>query len=361
MPLSKLKSNHELSILRDELASRGERLVFTNGCFDVFHAGHARYLEQARALGGVLAVGLNGDASVRSLKGEGRPVNPERDRAEVLCALECVGYVTIFPEVRATRILREVRPHIYVKGGDYTADTLDAEEREELARAGCEIRILPLVPGRSTTVTLLRQAGGAAAAPRPLRLGVLGSGKGSNFQAIQAEIARGALNAETRVVISDCKTAPILALAESYGITARFIPPGRFRTKLEPEAEQELLKILREQEVDLVVLAGFMRLVKAPLLNAFPRRIINIHPSLLPKFPGLEAWRQALISGEKITGCTVHYVDAGIDSGEIIAQREVPILEADTPETLHARIQGAEHILYPEVIDSLRSHILAIS
>ena len=107
-----------------------------------------------------------------------------------------------------------------------------------------------------------------------------------------------------------------------------------------------------------MVLAGFMRMVKAALLNAFPRRIINIHPSLLPKFPGLEAWRQALGSGETHTGCTVHYVDAGMDSGEIISQREVPILPGDTAEILHARIQVAEHVLYPEVIASLASHIL---
>jgi phosphoribosylglycinamide formyltransferase-1 len=102
--------------------------------------------------------------------------------------------------------------------------------------------------------------------------------------------------------------------------------------------------------VELVVLAGFMRVLKAPMLDAFPHRIINIHPSLLPKFPGLEAWKQALAAGENVTGCTVHYVDAGVDSGEIIAQREVPILPNDTPETLHARIQIAERELYPDVI-----------
>jgi phosphoribosylglycinamide formyltransferase-1 len=102
--------------------------------------------------------------------------------------------------------------------------------------------------------------------------------------------------------------------------------------------------------VDLVVLAGFMRVLKEPMLTAFPRRIINIHPSLLPKFPGIEAWKQALAAGEKITGCSVHFVDAGIDSGEIIGQRKVPVLADDTPESLHARIQIAERALYPEVI-----------
>jgi phosphoribosylglycinamide formyltransferase-1 len=112
----------------------------------------------------------------------------------------------------------------------------------------------------------------------------------------------------------------------------------------------ELVRLLQEAGVDLVVLAGFMRVLKEPMLAAFPRRIINIHPSLLPKFPGIESWKQALEAGEKITGCSVHYVDAGIDSGEIIAQRKVLVLPGDTPESLHERIQIAERVLYPEVI-----------
>jgi phosphoribosylglycinamide formyltransferase-1 len=111
-----------------------------------------------------------------------------------------------------------------------------------------------------------------------------------------------------------------------------------------------LAKILQDAGVELVILAGFMRVLKSPMLEAFPRRILNIHPSLLPKFPGLEAWKQALAAGEKVTGCTVHYVDEKIDHGDVIAQREVPILPNDTPESLHARIQIAEHELYPEVI-----------
>ncbi len=111
--------------------------------------------------------------------------------------------------------------------------------------------------------------------------------------------------------------------------------------------------MLQDAAVELVVLAGFMRVLKAPMLEAFPRRILNIHPSLLPKFPGLEAWKQALDAGETVTGCTVHYVDGGVDSGEIIAQREVPILPNDTAETLHERIQVAERELYPEVIGAI--------
>jgi phosphoribosylglycinamide formyltransferase-1 len=183
-----------------------------------------------------------------------------------------------------------------------------------------------------------------------LALGILGSGKGTNCRAILEHIHSGLLSAEARVVISDVLDAPILNIAREFSIPNAYLPPGRFRTRLEPEAEMELVRMLRDAGVELVILAGFMRVLKSPMLEAFPRRILNIHPALLPKFPGLEAWNQALAAGEKVTGCTVHYVDEEIDHGDIIAQREVPILPNDTPETLHARIQIAEHELYPAAI-----------
>jgi phosphoribosylglycinamide formyltransferase 1 len=186
--------------------------------------------------------------------------------------------------------------------------------------------------------------------PAPLRIGVLGSGKGSNFRAIADAIARGELNAEVRMVISDIENAGILALARERGLRAEYLSPGRFRTKLEPEAEERLVSLLKQAGVELVVLAGYMRMIKAPLLDAFPRRIINIHPSLLPAFPGLEAWKQAVVAGANKSGCTVHYVDAGMDTGEIIAQAEVAVLPGDTAESLHARIQVEEHKLYPAVL-----------
>ncbi|MGB8169947.1 MAG: formyltransferase family protein, partial [Chthoniobacteraceae bacterium] len=137
-----------------------------------------------------------------------------------------------------------------------------------------------------------------------LRLGILGSGKGSNFRAIAEAIADGRLKAETRIVISDVEDAGILALAKERDIRAEFVAPGRFKTKLEPDAEARVVSLLKDAEVELVVLAGYMRMIKPPLLEAFPRRIINIHPSLLPAFPGLEAWRQALAAGARETGCT---------------------------------------------------------
>ncbi len=185
---------------------------------------------------------------------------------------------------------------------------------------------------------------------KTLALGILGSGKGTNCRAILDSIRSRVLPAEVRVVISDVLDAPILEIAREFSVPNAYLPPGEFRTRLEPKVEMELVQILRDASVELVVLAGFMRVLKSPMLEAFPRRILNIHPSLLPKFPGLDAWKQALAAGEKTTGCTVHYVDEKIDHGDIIAQREVPILTDDTPESLHARIQIAEHELYPAVI-----------
>jgi rfaE bifunctional protein nucleotidyltransferase chain/domain len=143
-----------LSAIREKMDETGRRLVLTNGCFDILHAGHVRYLRQARKLGDALAVALNSDQSVRALKGEGRPINSASDRAEVLSALGCVDYVVVFEGKRATGLLGAVRPHVYAKGGDYTRDSLDAGERQALEDAGAEIVILPLVPGRSTTSVL---------------------------------------------------------------------------------------------------------------------------------------------------------------------------------------------------------------
>jgi len=188
---------------------------------------------------------------------------------------------------------------------------------------------------------------------RRLVIGILGSGKGSNCRAILEQIRTGKLSADCRIVVSDVADAGILEIAREFGIPEVFLPPGKFRTKLEPEVEQELVRLLRAAGVELVVLAGFMRVLKPITLEAFPRRIINLHPSLLPKFPGREAWVQALAAGETVTGCTVHYVDAGVDSGEIIAQREVPILPNDSPVSLQERIQLAERELFPAVIGEL--------
>jgi len=186
-----------------------------------------------------------------------------------------------------------------------------------------------------------------------LPIGILGSGKGSNCRAILERIRSGDLAAEVRVVVSDVLAAPILEMAREFGVMNTYLPPGRFRTRLEPAIEDQLVQMLRDSGVELVVLAGFMRVLHEPMLKAFPRRIINIHPSLLPKFPGLEAWKQALVAGETVTGCTVHHVDEQIDHGQILAQKEIRILPNDTAESLHARIQVVEHELYPAVIAEL--------
>src|SRR6476660_1288628 len=183
-----------------------------------------------------------------------------------------------------------------------------------------------------------------------LQIGILGSGKGSNCRTILERIRSGELAAETRLVVSDVLGAPILDLAREFGVANAYLPPGRFRTRLEPETEDQLVTILRDAGVERVVLAGFMRVLHEPMLQAFPRRIVNIHPSLLPNFPGLEAWKQALVAGEKVTGCTVHYVDERLYPGRMLAQKEVRIFATDTAESVHARSQVLEHNLYPAVI-----------
>lgn len=185
------------------------------------------------------------------------------------------------------------------------------------------------------------------------RIGVLGSGKGSNFVAIADSIAAGKIPANIALVLSDVENAGILTHARDRKIPARFIAPGKFRTKLDEEAENAYIQALREANVDLIVLAGFMRVLKGDFLRAFEGRIVNIHPSLLPSFPGLEAWKQALEAGVKVTGCTVHFVDAGVDSGPIIGQQTVSVLDDDTTETLHQRIHAAEHDLYPKCVAAL--------
>jgi phosphoribosylglycinamide formyltransferase-1 len=190
----------------------------------------------------------------------------------------------------------------------------------------------------------------------PFRLGVLGSGEGSNLGAIVEACQNGTLStvqASVAVVLSDVEGAVIMERAQDAGVDGTHIAPGKFRTKLDEAAESAYIKTLKDAEVDLVVLAGFMRILKGEFLRAFEGRVVNVHPSLLPAFPGLEAWKQALDHGVKVTGATVHFVDQGVDSGAIIAQETVPVLDGDTPETLHERIHGAEHRIYPEAIAAI--------
>lgn len=193
-------------------------------------------------------------------------------------------------------------------------------------------------------------------------LGILGSGSGSNMQAILDAIDAGTLAASIALVLSDNPDAFILERARRRGIPTGIIDCGGFRTRFPDEAQAATAARLQAAGVELVCLAGFLRLVKRPLLDAFPRRILNIHPSLLPAFPGLESWKQALEAGVPETGCTVHLVDEGMDTGPPILQERVPILPGDTPATLHARIQVLEHRLYPAAIRSLaqRSHFTGI-
>ncbi|MBM3859170.1 MAG: phosphoribosylglycinamide formyltransferase [Verrucomicrobia bacterium] len=195
----------------------------------------------------------------------------------------------------------------------------------------------------------------------PLRIGVLGSGNGSNCEAIMEACDRGVIPGAVTVVLSDHADAFILERARHRGIPAAFIGQSQFKTKLEPELEQHLVRLLQEAQVGLVALAGYMRVVKRPLLHAFAGRIINVHPSLLPSFPGLKSWEQALNHGVKVTGVTVHFVNEGVDTGPIILQEAVPILPGDTAESLHQRIHAVEHRLFPEAIRLFAANRLRIS
>lgn len=194
-----------------------------------------------------------------------------------------------------------------------------------------------------------------------MNLGVLGSGSGTNFAAIADAIADGRIqNVSITCVISDVPDAGILEKAETRGIHALYLPADNFKTKLEGPQEMAYIDALKKSGVEYIALAGFMRMIKKGFLDAFPQRVVNIHPSLLPAFPGLHSWQQAWEYGARVAGCTVHFVDAGMDTGPIIAQAAVPVKEDDTPETLHARIQKQEHILYPKVIQWLAAGFLTV-
>ncbi|MCD6407653.1 phosphoribosylglycinamide formyltransferase [bacterium] len=192
-------------------------------------------------------------------------------------------------------------------------------------------------------------------------IGVLASGKGSNLQAIIDYIKEENLPIKIGVVLSDNPEAYALERAKKEGIKSLYIPPGKYKTFLEPDVEKKYVEVLKENGVELVCLAGFMRVLKKTFLKSFPQRIINIHPSLLPAFPGLEAWKQAIDYGVRFSGCTVHFVEEGVDTGPIILQAVVPVLPDDTPETLHQRIQEKEHIIYPLAIRLIAEGRVSIS
>ncbi len=187
----------------------------------------------------------------------------------------------------------------------------------------------------------------------PLNVAILGSGNGSNAQAILDAVAEGRLHVRVVCILSDVENAPILDRARRCGIPAEFVSAEPFRNKLDGEGEARYVARLRHYGAELVALAGFMRIIKPGMLQAFPHRIVNIHPALLPAFPGTESWKQALDYGAKVAGCTVHFVDAGTDTGPIILQKVVPVLEADTAASLHARIQTQEHLAFPEALQWL--------
>jgi len=193
---------------------------------------------------------------------------------------------------------------------------------------------------------------------KKINLGVLVSGNGSNLQALIDHIKDGSLNAEIKVVISDNIHAYGLERAKNSNIPQFYIEPGPFKTKLSEEAEEKYIECLKKHNVQLVCLAGFMRIIKTNFLENFPNRIINIHPSLLPAFPGLSAQRKALEYGVKFAGCTVHFVNSEIDNGPIITQAVVPVLTNDTENKLRERILKEEHRIYTEAINSISDKLI---
>ena len=182
------------------------------------------------------------------------------------------------------------------------------------------------------------------------RIGVLGSGNGSNCEAILKACSAGKIPGQVALVLSDVADALVLERARRYGVKSHFIGSSQLKTSLEPELEERAVQMFLEAGVRFVALAGYMRVLKSPMLHAFAGRVMNVHPSLLPAFPGLRAWEQALTHGVKVTGCTVHFVEENVDAGPVILQQAVPVLPDDTPETLHRRIQLVEHQIYPEAI-----------
>jgi len=187
-----------------------------------------------------------------------------------------------------------------------------------------------------------------------MRIVILGSGRGSNAEAILRAQAAGRLGSGQVVqIFSDQPDAGILGLGATFGVPARYLDPAPFKTKLEGAGEQRYIEAIRECAPDLIVLAGFMRVIKPGFLEAFAGKIINLHPSLLPSFPGLDAIGQAWVRGVKITGCTVHYVTAEVDGGPIIDQAAVRIEPSDTLETLREKVHAAEHTLLPSVVARL--------
>jgi phosphoribosylglycinamide formyltransferase-1 len=190
----------------------------------------------------------------------------------------------------------------------------------------------------------------------PLKLGIMASGSGTNFEAIAEAIGAGELNAKIQVLIYNNPEAKAKARADRWQVPAVLLNHREYKQR--EALDREIVQVLSDYEVDWVIMAGWMRIVTPVLLQAFPNRVINIHPSLLPSFRGVQAIEQALAAGVKITGCTVHIATVDVDSGPILIQAAVPILDGDTPETLHARVQIQEHKILPQAIALAAKYIM---
>ena len=339
---------------RKLLYDRGQKLVLTNGCFDLLHPGHLYFLNQAAALGDQLWIALNSNSSVQALKDPKRPLLDEHERAYALAALENVDRIVIFDTPHLAHEIRSLQPDIYVKAGDYTLETLNVEECIALETIGTTIRFLPFLKGYSTTGLIDRMAAAATHATTPYAIVILGSGRGSNAEAIlKAQAQKRLARARVAAIISDQPEAPILQRGPRFGIPADYVDPGPFKTKLDEDATSRYIDHIKSFHPDLLVLAGFMRVVNEPFIRAFHGKLINIHPSLLPSFPGLNSIQQALDYGVVYTGCTVHWVTPEVDAGPIIDQKVVRIDPSDDLASLESKVHATEHELLPEVIARL--------
>ncbi len=201
---------------------------------------------------------------------------------------------------------------------------------------------------------------GKSKSRKQIKTAIFISSRGSNMEAILENIKRGKLRGiDVRIVIADNEDAKGLDIARSYGVEAMFVDPAPYKTKLDGEVEERVIKLLGEYDIEMICLAGFMRMLKSKLITAYEGRIINVHPSLLPNFKGLQAQKQAIDAGAKESGCTIHFVDGGMDTGSIIAQTSVAISKDDTEKSLAKKIIKQEHILYSKVLQDISNGKIA--
>ena len=326
----------EARALRDRLHREGRRVVFTNGCFDLLHAGHVRYLEQARRLGDALIVGLNSDASVRELKGPGRPLNSEFDRAEVLSGLRAVDGVVVFDSLRATELIRELKPHLYAKGGDYTPESLERSERDALAEAGSVIRILPLLPGRSTT-GLIQKVNPS------LRVALWGPDYHDLVRFLLDLPRQGLSQIQLVLVIAADLSSANQQILDQKGVVT--LSGAGSQGGLGEPIWGAGLQALSEHRVDLLVVAPGASSFLAEFGAELKLPALCLHHGSMPGSDPAESLSEAISQGELSAVCTLHEWGGGQQDGKVWLQAEVPIRLGDDLQSLQARLAQQGQVL----------------